>query len=53
MITDDRQRVAAACADCGHVYAATVAPDGAIRIIGRPDGCHCGGTELVLPDDPA
>ena len=53
MVPDEHtpRRVAAACADCGHVYAATVAADGTIRIIGQPDGCRCGGSEFVLPEE--
>lgn len=53
MAPDEPRRVAAACAACGHVYAAVVGSDDAIRIIGRPDGCRCGSTEFVLPDESA
>lgn len=53
MTADETRREVAACAECGRVYAATVAPNGETRLIGRPDGCRCGATELVLPDDPA
>lgn len=50
MARDESERILAACAQCGCVYAAVVGASGSVRIIGRPDGCNCGGTEFVLPD---
>lgn len=50
MPPDENERVLAACDQCERVYAAVVSATGSVRIIGRPGGCSCGGTTLVLPD---
>lgn len=40
---EEAERIAAACTDCGAVYAAHRWPDGKIIPIGHGSGCRCGG----------
>ena len=42
--TDEREKVAAQCRDCGAVYSAWVLADGTVQPIGRKDGCRCGSS---------
>ena len=49
------ERLVAACAECGSMYAALKTPDGTIQPIGSRTGCaSCGGTVFIpLPDSNA
>lgn len=44
---EEAERIAAACTDCGAVYAAHRWPDGKIIPIGHGSGCRCGGSDFV------
>lgn len=46
LATDEREKVAARCRDCGAIYSAWVLADETVQPIGRKDGCQCGTSEF-------
>ncbi|QRV16234.1 hypothetical protein [Haloterrigena salifodinae] len=44
--TDEWEKVAARCRDCGAIYSAWVLADETVQPIGRKDGCRCGTAEF-------
>ncbi|WP_394740012.1 hypothetical protein [Natronococcus roseus] len=44
----EEERRMAVCTECGSVYAARIAADGAVQPIGSRDGCRCGSNEFEV-----
>ncbi|OIB56942.1 hypothetical protein BBD46_14380 [Natrialba sp. SSL1] len=44
--TNERQKVAGKCCECGAVYSAWILPDDTVQPIGKKGGCRCGASEF-------
>lgn len=44
--TNERQKVAGRCRNCGAVYSAWVLSDNTVQPIGKKNGCRCGASEF-------
>ena len=44
--TDERQKAAARCCECGAVYSAWILPDNTVQPIGMKTGCKCGASKF-------